>query len=272
MHAPPFVPQEAPVGFAPASQTCPRKNVGETERLASMAGGAVLLLNGLFGPRRSRPLSFLTGAGLVYRGFTGRCRVYEALGISTASRSTREDLMDSPVAVPAMQGVKVEKSIAIQRSPAELFQFWKNLDNLPRVMRHLASVRETGNGTSHWVAYGPFQKKVEWDAEIYTEGENEFIAWRSLPGGDVDTAGSVHFRPLGDNRGTSVDVSLKYNPPGGKVAARIASLLGQGVEVEIEEDLRRFKALMEAGETPSVEGQPRGQRPSSQIHTEGISE
>ena len=99
---------------------------------------------------------------------------------------------------------------------------------------------------------------VEWDAEIFNERDKELIAWRSLPGGDIETAGSVHFQPLGEGRGTAVNVSMKYNPPGGKLGDAVASLLGSGLARQIKDDLHRFKSIMEAGEFPSTEGQPRG--------------
>jgi uncharacterized membrane protein len=87
---------------------------------------------------------------------------------------------------------------------------------------------------------------VEWDAELIEDRAPEVISWRSLPGSDVDTAGSVHFteRPVG---GTTVRVSLKYNPPAGKAGAALAAALGQSVDERLEEDLERFKREMEAG-------------------------
>ncbi len=78
------------------------------------------------------------------------------------------------------------------------------------------------------------------------------LAWRSLPGSEVDTAGSVHFIPLNGNQGTFVTVTLKYDPPAGKPGALIARLFGQSPEGQIEGDLRRFKQLMEAGGVPTT--------------------
>jgi uncharacterized membrane protein len=192
------------------------------------------------------------GGSLLYRGVSGHCMVYEMLGINTALPS------NPAVGVPAQRGFKHETSIIVNRSPEELYEFWRNVENLPRVMRHLVSVREIGNGRSHWIAEGPLGKHIEWDAEIINDHHNELIAWRSIPGSELDTAGSVHFTQAPLNQGTIVKVSLKYNPPGGKAAASIASLLGAGLEQRVEEDLRRFKQTMEAGELPSVAGQPRG--------------
>jgi uncharacterized membrane protein len=125
-------------------------------------------------------------------------------------------------------------------------------------MAHLEDVDTTADGKSHWVARGPLGLKFEWDAEIVTDKPNELIAWRSLDGSDVDTAGSVRFRELPHGRGTEVRVELKYDPPAGKVGTALAKLVGRSPEAQITADMRRFKQLLEAGEIPSVKGQPRG--------------
>lgn len=229
------------------------RNVGGQEREFSVMGGAVLLALGLVGPRSTRGLSLLSGAGLLYRGITGHCHLYSALGINSART-------DAP-GVPARHGFKYEQAIAIQQSPAELYRKWRELSTLPQIMRHLDSVTVLDDRRSEWVACGPMDIKLRWEAEVFEDRENELIAWRSLPGGDVDTAGSVHFQSLEGDRGTSLKLSLKYNPPGGKVTAALAWLVGQGAEARIDEDLRRFKSVMEAGEAPTTVGQPRGPRP-----------
>jgi uncharacterized membrane protein len=146
--------------------------------------------------------------------------------------------------------------ITVQRPAADLYRFWRRLENLPQVMRHLKYVEAVDEQHSHWKAEGAFGADVEWDAEILNERENEMIAWRSLPGGDVDTAGSIRFKPLERNRGTEVTLSMKYNPPAGKVGAQIASLFGEGLESKLDEDLARFKEVMETGmaAAPAVSG------------------
>jgi len=108
------------------------------------------------------------------------------------------------------------------------------------------------------VAKGPGGTTVEWDAEVFNEKENELIAWRSLEGADVDNAGSVHFKPAPAGRGTEVRIVLKYDAPAGIVGSVMAKLFGEEPSQQIDEDLRRFKSLMEAGEIPSTEGQPTG--------------
>jgi uncharacterized membrane protein len=190
----------------------------------------------------------------VYRGAVGHCHVYEALGINTA-----RDRANQP-GVRAQQGVKCEKSLTIQRSAEDLYRRWRRFEDLPQIMESIERIDPLGEKRSHWVANGPTGARLEWDAEIINEQPHQLIAWRSLPGGDVDTAGSVHFEPGAGNRGTVVRVSLKYDPPGGKMTAKLADLFQSGLERRLTEDLRRFKQVMEAGEAPSIAGQSHGQR------------
>ena len=85
------------------------------------------------------------------------------------------------------------------------------------------------------------------------------IAWRSLAGSQRDTAGSIHFKPLSEGRGTAVTLTLKYDPPAGRTGAAVAKMLGSGMESEISTALRRLKQVMESGELATTAGQPRGQ-------------
>jgi uncharacterized membrane protein len=148
--------------------------------------------------------------------------------------------------VPYELGIRVDEEMPIQKSPEELYRFWRNLENLPRFMDHLLSVREIDDRTSRWVARGPAGYSVEWDAEIVNDIENELIGWRSLKGSQVDNGGSVRFE-RSPNGGTIVRVSLQYNPPAGYVGAMIARMFGEAPEKTIATDLRRFKELMETG-------------------------
>jgi uncharacterized membrane protein len=238
-------------------------NVGETERWISAIGGGALAVYGvsrlLSGGSLSGAVLALLGGSLIYRGTTGHCNLYEAAGINTAGTSTTNPV----VSVSADRGIKVEKSITINKSPEELYRFWRRFENLPRFMNHLESVTTTGEGRSHWVAKAPAGSTVEWDAEIYNEKENELIAWRSLEGADVDNAGSVRFEPAAGDRGTTVRVTLRYDPPGGALGAAVARLFGENPDQQIDEDLRRFKQVMEVGEVVSTEGQSSGRAASA---------
>src|SRR5438067_986104 len=211
------------------AESCP-VNVGDGERLLSAVGGGALAVYGLTrGDVGGLALAAL-GGGLVYRGVSGHCSCYSALGVSTADDRT------PTTAVRPDHGVKVEHTVTINRPAADLYRYWRNLENLPQFMRHLASVKVDGN-RSHWVAKAPLGMTVEWDAEVITERPNELIGWRSLPGSTVDTAGSVHFRSSAGGRGTEVTVTLKYDPPAGQVGATLARWLGEAPEEMIAEDL-----------------------------------
>jgi uncharacterized membrane protein len=156
------------------------------------------------------------------------------------------------------RGVNVEEVVTINAPAAQLYRFWRNLEQLPRFMDHLVSVREYDERRSHWVAKAPGRRTVEWDAEIINEIPGELLAWRTLEGSDVVSAGSVRFKPASHGRGTEVHVRLQYDPPAGKLGATVAWLLGHEPSQVIREDLRRFKQLLEAGEVPTTKGQPRG--------------
>jgi len=217
------------------------RNLAEIERWLSLFGGGTLALYGLArGTLGGLALSLL-GGGLVYRGITGHCRVYEALGVNTAEHT------GSLATIPASAGVKVTREIVIMRPVQELYRFWRDFENLPRIMRHLEAVEVITPTRSHWVAKGPLGLRFEWDAEIINEKDNELISWRSLQGSEVDTSGSVHFTPGAGNQTTQVRVVLKYNPPAGKVGAALAGMLGEAPERQIAEDLRTFKWVMEFG-------------------------
>jgi uncharacterized membrane protein len=220
--------------------------------LLSFLGGAALTLFGL--SRRSLAGLGLAGAGgsLLYRGVTGYCGAYGALGINTAAR------VGPATSVRAGHGVKVEESIIVNRDAATLWRFWRKLENLGRFMQHLERVEELDERRSRWTACSVLGIKPVWEAEIINEKENELIAWRSVDGSNVDTAGSVHFHELQQGRGTQMRVVLKYDAHAAQLAAPLARLMGESPRQQIHEDLRRFKQVMEAGEVATIEGQPQG--------------
>jgi uncharacterized membrane protein len=156
----------------------------------------------------------------------------------------------------SQQGQRAESSVTIHREPADLYRFWRDFQNLPRFMPHLSSVRVNTARQSHWVAQGPAGTTVEWDAEITDDRPDALIAWRSLAGADVDHAGSVRFEEAPGGRGTFVRVCMEYHPPGGALGTAVATLFGEEPGQNIQEGLRRFKQLMEAGEMATTSGQP----------------
>ncbi len=224
-------------------------NVGDAERWLSLIGGGALAAYGLTRGSLTGLALAAAGGALAYRGASGHCPLYGALGLNSARAGHGPS-----TSVAAGRGVKVEKTITIDRPAEELFRFWRNFENLPRFMRHLKSVTTTGPNRSHWVARAPLGASAEWDAEVHNEKPNELIAWRSLEGSGVDSAGSVHFTKAPGGRGTEVRVVLKYDPPGGKLGAGVAWLFGSAPEQQIQEDLRHFKQMMETGEVARSEG------------------
>jgi uncharacterized membrane protein len=211
-------------------------------RWATAIGGAALVVWGARKLSAERhPVGALlatTGAGLIWRSARG----------------------DTRVRLGGSRGVHVEESFAINQPAGELYNFWRHLEQLPRVMPELSSVRMVDGRRSHWVAKGPAGWPIEWYADIINDIPHELIAWRTTEGSSVASAGSVHFEPGPFGRGTVVRVKLQYDPPGGKLGAAFAWAFGDEPSQVIREGLRRFKQLMETGEIPTTEGQPRGQR------------
>ncbi|MEA2570250.1 MAG: hypothetical protein QOI24_2251 [Acidobacteriota bacterium] len=224
--------------------TAANPNVSNPERWLSVVAGAAIATYGLTRRNISGIVLAAVGSGLVWRGASGHCAVYESLGISTASDSASRG---DNVSVPYGRGVRVEQSVTIDVPAEQLYTFWRDFQNLPRFMNHLQSVKVIDDRRSHWVAKGPAGSDAEWDAEIINEIPNELIGWRSVEGSQVDNAGSVHFSTAANGGGTVVKVVLRYDPPAGKVGAAIAKLFGEDPAHQVSEELRTFKQLMETG-------------------------
>ncbi len=193
---------------------------------------------------------------MVERAVTGFCTPYKLLGITSV-----EPQEGRVVSLPLKRGIEIERSVTVNKPRDEVYAFWRDLSNLPRFMRHLESVTESGaaggSGRSHWVAKAPLQ--VEWDAEITAERPGELIGWRSLEGSDRAERGQ---RPLQvdapGGKGTEVHVYLEYQPVGGPAGAAAAKLIKQVTLQQIRMDMGRFKAILEAEEAPTTEGQTSG--------------
>jgi uncharacterized membrane protein len=165
--------------------------------------------------------------------------------------------------------IPVKESIIINRSPEEVYQFWREVENLPRFMYHLESVKVIDRNRSHWIAKGPLGARVEWDAEVTEERPNELIAWRSLPDSDIDNSGLVRFESAPGGRGTVVTAVIRYSPPGGALGATVAKLLGREPGQQVRDDLRRFKQIMEVGEVvqsdASIHSMPHSAQPPEEL-------
>lgn len=227
------------------------RNVNDPERWVSVVFGSALAAYGLKKRSVGGFLLSAIGGALVWRGATGHCMVYEGLGVSSRSEDDGRQ-----VSVAYGKGVRVEKSVTINATPEQLYRFWRNFENLPRFMCNLEAVEVHDDKRSRWVAKGPAGKSVDWEAEIINEIPNELIGWRSIEGSEVNNAGSVHFTPATGGRGTEVKVVLRYDPPAGKFGAKVSKILGEDPGVNVQEDLRRLKMLIETGEIATNDMQP----------------
>ncbi len=246
-------------------QDGPDKNLNTVERALSVAAGGALAAYGLKRRDWVGAAAGVVGGFLVERGVTGHCVAYDALGLTSvgddgdsAALPHHEDGAEGvtrqhggSATVDAKSAKRVIQTFTIfGRHPGELYDYWRKLENLPRILHHLESVKELDHRRSHWVAKAPAGQTVEWDAEIINDVPGQVIAWRSLPGASVPNAGAVTFREAPAGRGTEIKVNLEYEPPLGKLGVAVAKLFGEEPSVQVREDLRRYKSLMEAGEIP----------------------
>ena len=230
-----------PTEFLETSQP----STAELERWITIGSGALLLLYGVTKRTPAATCLAMASAPLLYRGLTGQWPAFLS-GLKPNG--------DTKAALGGDRGIHVREAVRLEVPISDVYQYWRRLENLPRFMTYLDRVEQTGNGQSHWIAAGPAGARVEWDAEIINEVPNQTIGWRSLPGSDVVTAGSVNFDAVRNGRGTQVTVHLQYAPPAGSAGAFVAWLFGRAPSQTIREDLRRFKQLLEAGEIARASG------------------
>jgi len=170
------------------------------------------------------------------------------LGLAAAGTAAVGIIVYKQMRLRKYSRIKLKRSVIIDKSASELYRYWKNFRNLPVLVDVLDSVDVLDNQHSHWTITTPGGLNVSWDAEITTDRENEMIGWRSVDGSTVETAGYIRFLPAPGGRGTLVRVALEYHPPAGRLGAGLSTLLGERPGGIVEEALRRFKQLHEAGE------------------------
>ncbi len=220
----------------PVRQAGREVNATDVEHIGAMTVGGLLLLKGLL---KGGPLGLiykLGGVALIYRGQQGYRPLYDALGITMPAGPTGVGKVNA----------RVEHEIVIERPREDLYRIWRNLENLPIFMENLISVHEVDDLRSIWVAKAPVGTVIKWDAEIINDVPNELIAWQTLEGSGVDIAGSVHFDAL-ENGSTRIRVIFRYDPPADALGIWLAKATGRDPQREIEDDLARFKAIMEIG-------------------------
>ena len=219
-----------------------RTRIGDVERGSCRAADA------------QRWGALLAGSALALYGITRR----SSLGVALAAGGGAIALLGS-TQKSSSHSASAWTSLLINCSPQEAYKFWRDLESLPRFMNRLHSVTVLDNRHSRWVAIGPMGREIRWDAEITDERENEYIAWRSLPGSDVEVDGRVEFREAPTNRGTLISARMRFHAVAG-TSSGLANALNKAASFAMRQDLRRLEALMETGEIPTTEGQSHGPR------------
>ncbi len=160
-----------------------------------------------------------------------------------------------------------QQAITIQRPREEVYAFWRDFENLPRFFLNVSAVDVIDERRSRWRVQGPAGLALEWEAELADDRPGEHIAWRSLPGADVDNAGSVYFVDAPAGRGTEVYLDLRYYPPAGAAGVALAKLFRREPGQQAEDDLRRLKQVLETGQVvhsdASYQRGKRAARPAS---------
>jgi uncharacterized membrane protein len=210
-----------------------RSSFQSVSQFSVIAGASALALYGLF-RRNKTGLALATAGGLV------------------AYKQARSQTQSSKQTATAVFRVNATSN--------EAYRLWHNFENLPRFMAHLAAVRVLDDRRSEWTAKGPLDSCVRWSAEITEDKPNRRIAWRSLPGSQLETSGWVEFRDDPQGRGSTVRAQVEYSNPVGALGIGLLTAMGKNPNFVVKEDLRRFKALLEAGETPTTVGQTHGPR------------
>jgi uncharacterized membrane protein len=190
--------------------------------------------------------------------------------------------LDLYAAVRQLRGgrtIEVHGTTTIGKSPHEVYEFWRRLENLPSFMAHVVDVRAEGE-RSHWTVRAPLGQTVEWTATLVTDRPGEVIAWRTEPDADIRNEGRVRFVRAPKDLGTEVHVELRYEQPGGSAGQLLARVAGEDPRQQLDDDLRRLKQVLETGEVVRSDGAPRGkrarhefpQRPAQPMSSEELAE
>ncbi|MDR3636168.1 MAG: DUF2892 domain-containing protein [Isosphaeraceae bacterium] len=225
-------------------------NVGDAERMVSGIGGVALVAGGLARGGWTGAALALAGGALIYRGVTGQSPLYANLGTTTAGKRRGGESRRS-----VHRGVLVRGSCTVSRTPEDCYAFCRAITNLPKFMDHVQAIQKIDETHSRWFIRTPIGTTFIAECEIFNDVPGRLIAWRSVEGADVRSAGSTRLQPAPGNRGTEVTVEYNYEPLGGLFGVSAAKLLGHSPDQRMREDLRRFKQIMEAGEIATVQGQ-----------------
>lgn len=166
-----------------------------------------------------------------------------------------------------LDAAKSRHSLTIGRPREEIFQFWRQFDNLPQFMKDLEDVTILSSRRSHWTVRMKSGTSAEWDAEITAEIPGQLISWKSVEGSSVETEGTVSFEEAPAGLGTVVRLSMDYGVPGGKLTEWISFLRGEDPDTLAITNLKRLKQYLETGEVATTQGQPSGREADAEDAT-----
>ncbi|GAB3675044.1 SRPBCC family protein [Halopiger thermotolerans] len=222
--------------------------VGRGERIASVALGGLLVARGLRRRSLGGAATALAGGGLVYRGITGRSRLYRLLESSGVDTEQLMPQAETETGRPA-----VDRSITVGESADELADYWRDPDRLSRIVGEFAEISEPAAGDGHrWRVQGPLDRTYEWETRL-VEDDDDRLRWEAREGAPVTHEYAVSFEPEPGGRGTIVTLEVEYEPPGGAVGDAAMERLGFAPEIVAGRILGRFKSLAETGEIPTTE-------------------
>lgn len=150
----------------------------------------------------------------------------------------------------------VGRTVTIDRPRQELYDFWRDFTRLPQFMENLRSVELLGEDRSRWTIEAPGGSEVSFVSRITEDRPGELIAWSSEEGADIRNSGRVAFRDAPGGRGTQVDLTIAYDPPGGRIGELAAKIMQREPNIQARRDLKRFKQFMEAGEIATAAPRP----------------
>jgi len=201
----------------------------------------------------TRVIAGAAGAGLLGWGAVQRSAVGAGAGLVLLLRSMTNLPARRLVGVGAgHRAIDLRKDIHVNAPPEEVFAFFRRFENFPRFMSHVRKVEPHGEGRWRWTVDGPANVPVSWEAEITRMIPDKVIAWESVEGSVIRNAGTVHFEP--DRGGTRIGIRLSYNPPAGAIGHSFAKLLGANPKKQLDDDLIKFKSLMENGKARGRQG------------------
>lgn len=207
-----------------------KQNVSTLERLIMVAGGAYVLYNGLSQKDKSLTQSSMGGAMLL-RGLSGYCPVYDAVDHLKNSKA---------------HNVNIRLSSVIDKPVSEVYAFWRNLENLPKFMNHLHSVKSINHTISEWTAKGPAGiGRLSWKAEILKDEKEKLLSWNSLADSSIENAGKVIFKPKG--KATELEVTISYRASLGTAGESAARLLNPYFQKIVNDDILNLKEYLESG-------------------------